>query len=94
MEVVLNRLQDLQERALSRGVYALDSKVDKIMDATGFSVEDGKALVKSFSGGWKMRIGLAKILLKEPNVLLLDEPTNVSSFIYSAMTSYADNFCT
>ena len=76
MEKVLNRLQDLQEQALAKGVYALDSKVDKIMDATGFSSEDGASLVKSFSGGWKMRIGLAKILLKEPNVLLLDEPTN------------------
>lgn len=76
MEKVLNRLQDLQEQALAKGVYSLDAKVDKIMDATGFSSEDGAALVKSFSGGWKMRIGLAKILLKEPNVLLLDEPTN------------------
>lgn len=76
MEQVLNELQDLQEKALARGVYALESKVDKIMDATGFSVEDGRALVSSFSGGWKMRIGLAKILLKDPNILLLDEPTN------------------
>jgi ATP-binding cassette, subfamily F, member 3 len=46
------------------------------MDSTGFSPSDGDALVKSFSGGWKMRIGLAKILLRDPNVLLLDEPTN------------------
>lgn len=76
MEQVLNELQDLQEKALARGVYALESKVDKIMDATGFSIEDGRALVSSFSGGWKMRIGLAKILLKDPNILLLDEPTN------------------
>jgi ABC-type cobalamin/Fe3+-siderophores transport system ATPase subunit len=76
MEQVLNKLQDLQDKAIAKGAYSLDSKVDKIMDATGFTVEDGSALVKSFSGGWKMRIGLAKILLKDPNVLLLDEPTN------------------
>jgi len=76
MEEVLNRLQELQDKAISRGVYALDSKVEKIMEATGFSSSDADALVKSFSGGWKMRIGLAKILLKDPNILLLDEPTN------------------
>lgn len=66
MEVVLNRLQKLQDSAISKGVYALDSKVDKIMDQTGFAPEDGHALVSSFSGGWKMRIGLAKILLLDP----------------------------
>lgn len=76
MEDVLNTLQDLQEKAIAQGVYALESKVDKVMDAAGFSPSDGTALVKSFSGGWKMRVGIAKILLKEPNVLLLDEPTN------------------
>lgn len=76
MELALNKLAELQEKANSKGVYALDSKVEKIMDSCGFSNADAGALVKSFSGGWKMRIGLAKILLKDPNVLLLDEPTN------------------
>eukprot|EP01038_Epipyxis_sp_PR26KG_P004184 gene4184-5955_t len=76
MELVLNKLQSLQEEAISKGAYSLESKVEKIMDATGFALEDSDALVSSFSGGWKMRIGLAKILLLEPNVLLLDEPTN------------------
>eukprot|EP01035_Chromulina_nebulosa_P017032 gene17032-22540_t len=76
MEDVLNRMQILQEQAISRGVYSLDSKVDKVMDSMGFSSSDSSALVSTFSGGWKMRIGLAKILLQEPNILLLDEPTN------------------
>jgi len=76
MEEVLDRLQQLQDKAISKGVYALDGKVDRVMDTMGFSSADAKLLVKSFSGGWKMRIGLAKILLKDPNVLLLDEPTN------------------
>jgi ATP-binding cassette, subfamily F, member 3 len=76
MEQALNQLSKLQEEAISRGVYSLDSKVDKVMDSMGFSVMDQTALVKTFSGGWKMRIGLAKILLKDPNILLLDEPTN------------------
>ena len=76
MEEVLDRLQKLQDKAISKGVYALDAKVDKIMDTVGFGTADASMPVRSFSGGWKMRIGLAKILLKDPNILLLDEPTN------------------
>ena len=76
MDKVLNRLQELQDKALSRGVYSLEAKVDKVMQSMGFDTEDGLSKVGSFSGGWKMRIGLAKILLKDPNILLLDEPTN------------------
>ena len=76
MDEVLNKLQKLQDTAISKGVYSLDSKVEKIMNAMGFDIDDAKSPVSSFSGGWKMRIGLAKILLKDPNILLLDEPTN------------------
>jgi ABC transporter len=57
-------------------VYDLDTKVEKVMDMMGFLPRDGAAPVSSFSGGWRMRIGLGKILLRDPNVLLLDEPTN------------------
>lgn len=66
MSKVLDHLQELQEKAISKGVYSLDGKVDKIMEAMGFTPKDGEALVRSFSGGWKMRIGLAKILLQDP----------------------------
>ena len=66
MTDILDRLQGLQEKAISKGVYSLDSKVDKIMDTMGFSSADASSLVESFSGGWKMRIGLAKILLQDP----------------------------
>lgn len=76
MEQVLNKLQELQDEAISKGVYALESRVEKVMGAMGFGPDDASSLVSTFSGGWKMRIGLAKILLKEPNILLLDEPTN------------------
>jgi ABC-type microcin C transport system duplicated ATPase subunit YejF len=57
-------------------VYDLGLKVEKVMDMMGFIPEDGVSPVSAFSGGWRMRIGLGKILLQDPNILLLDEPTN------------------
>jgi len=66
MDAVLERLQELQELAQESKCYALEPRVLKVMDSMGFTVEDGNALVGSFSGGWKMRIGLAKILLLDP----------------------------
>lgn len=76
MQQILDRMADLQAKADAREVYALDSRVQKVMDLMGFSPDESKMPVKMFSGGWKMRIGLGKVLLKDPNVLLLDEPTN------------------
>merc|ERR1719171_2501880 len=52
------------------------STIDKMMPTLGFKPEDNDRLVASFSGGWKMRMSLGKILLQEPDLLLLDEPTN------------------
>jgi ATPase subunit of ABC transporter with duplicated ATPase domains len=66
MDEVLARLQRLQDAAIDKECYALEARVLKVMDNMGFSAEDGDALVGSFSGGWKMRIGLAKILLLDP----------------------------
>ena len=57
-------------------MFKLDPKVDRIIKEMEFSEGEAAAPVSSFSGGWKMRIGLAKMLLQEPDVLLLDEPTN------------------
>jgi len=76
MQEALDRMQALQDKADALMVTQLDSRVEKIMDLMGFQPEEGESLVASFSGGWKMRIGLGKILLTEPNILLLDEPTN------------------
>jgi ATP-binding cassette subfamily F protein 3 len=76
MQQILDRMADLQAKADAREVYALDSRVQKVMDLMGFTPDESKMPVKMFSGGWKMRIGLGKVLLKDPNVLLLDEPTN------------------
>ncbi|CAM9346822.1 unnamed protein product, partial [Hapterophycus canaliculatus] len=76
MEEVLNRLSKLQEDAERNRVYDLSTKVQRVMDLMGFQISEGEQPVSSFSGGWRMRIGLGKILLKDPNILLLDEPTN------------------
>jgi ATPase subunit of ABC transporter with duplicated ATPase domains len=76
MQTLLDRMQDLQNKAQDKDVYTMESRVKKVMDVMGFTDEEADDLVASFSGGWKMRIGLGKVLLKDPNVLLLDEPTN------------------
>ena len=62
--------------AEKKGAFKLDAKVDRMLGNMGFADAEAEAAVSTFSGGWKMRIGLAKLLLNEPDVLLLDEPTN------------------
>jgi ATP-binding cassette subfamily F protein 3 len=76
MQEILDRMQELQNKAENKGVSKLESRVKKTMDLMGFTDDEGEDLVASFSGGWKMRIGLGKVLLQDPNILLLDEPTN------------------
>lgn len=71
MQEILDRMQDLQRKADDKDVYVLESKVKKTMDLMGFTDDEADDLVASFSGGWKMRIGLGKVLLKDPNILLL-----------------------
>jgi ATP-binding cassette subfamily F protein 3 len=66
MDDILSRMQGLHDLARTKQCYTLEPRVQKVMDSMGFSPEDGSALVGSFSGGWKMRIGLAKILLQDP----------------------------
>jgi ABC-type Mn2+/Zn2+ transport system ATPase subunit len=80
MQAILDRMQELQNKAEDKGVYALESQVKKVMDLMGFQDEEGDDLVASFSGGWKMRIGLGKVLLKDPNVLLLGEYSSLMHF--------------
>lgn len=76
MQEVLDRMQKLQNKAEAKDVYALTSRAKKVMNLMGFEDDEEDYLVAMFSGGWKMRIGLGKVLLRDPNILLLDEPTN------------------
>jgi len=73
---MLNELSDLNERIGLLGGFNIDSDCENILKGLGFSAEDFTRLTDDFSGGWRMRIELAKILLSNADVLLLDEPTN------------------
>ncbi|MDB3887327.1 ATP-binding cassette domain-containing protein [bacterium] len=73
---LLNGLNDYNERLQLLDGYDIDAKVETILKGLGFMPEDFERLTDDFSGGWRMRIELAKILLSSADVLLLDEPTN------------------
>ena len=72
----LDRYALLQEEFLQRGGYAMEAEVARVLKGLGFSEADRDKPCEHFSGGWQMRIALAKLLLRRPNLLLLDEPTN------------------
>ncbi|NLY25645.1 MAG: ABC-F family ATP-binding cassette domain-containing protein [Bacteroidales bacterium] len=73
---VIERATDLQELLQMSGIHNFEAEVEKTLMGLGFMREDFDRPTKEFSGGWRMRIELAKILLQAPDVLLLDEPTN------------------
>ena len=75
-EEVLHKLSDKQHEFEALDVYNIEFKAHEILAGLGFSEEDQKRNLMTFSGGWRMRVMLAKILLQTPDILLLDEPTN------------------
>ncbi|MEA3362006.1 MAG: ABC-F family ATP-binding cassette domain-containing protein [Thermodesulfobacteriota bacterium] len=72
----LERYAELQQLFEQRGGYQLESEVGRVLHGLGFSAADFDKPCETFSGGWQMRIALAKLLLQKPTLLLLDEPTN------------------
>jgi ATP-binding cassette subfamily F protein 3 len=76
LATLLEKYGDAQEEFEHRGGYDLENRAQAVLTGLGISPEDYLRPVESFSGGWKMRIALARILTINPDVLLLDEPTN------------------
>ncbi len=73
---ILQELADANERFSLLGGHTMQSDAERVLKGLGFKDSDMERLTDEFSGGWKMRIELAKMLLARPDVLLLDEPTN------------------
>src|ERR1035437_3775709 len=73
---VAERFHRAEGEFRARDGYAIDAQVGSVLSGLGFPQRDWKRRTEEFSGGWQMRIALAKLLLERPNLLLLDEPTN------------------
>src|SRR5690554_1197782 len=73
---LINKLSDKQSEFEALDGYSIEFRAHEILAGLGFSEEEQKRKLATFSGGWRMRVMLAKILLQMPDILLLDEPTN------------------
>lgn len=73
---LITDLHETEDRFRILGGYEMEEKTEKILKGLGFTQEDLARSMSEFSGGWQMRVELAKILLQQPDLVLLDEPTN------------------
>ncbi|MBL7238488.1 MAG: ABC-F family ATP-binding cassette domain-containing protein, partial [Komagataeibacter hansenii] len=76
LDIILERFGEVQSRFEELGGYALEGRAREVLHGLGFSQEMMDGDVGRLSGGWKMRVALARILLMKPDVMLLDEPSN------------------
>src|SRR5258708_779045 len=73
---VADRYHSLEHKFRTSDGYSIEAEVGRVLQGLGFRKEDWERQTDEFSGGWQMRLALAKLLLQKPNLLLLDEPTN------------------
>jgi ATP-binding cassette subfamily F protein 3 len=73
---IINELQEVEHQLEMHDAYSMDEQTERVLKGLGFEPGDFSKRVKDLSGGWQMRIELAKILLQKPDLVLLDEPTN------------------
>jgi ATP-binding cassette subfamily F protein 3 len=73
---VLDRYGEVQARFDAAGGYEIETRAETVLSGLGIHPEDQKLPLESFSGGWKMRVALACVLVRQPDLLLMDEPTN------------------
>lgn len=75
-DALVDKLTKLQEKFEHLDGYSMQAKAEEVLEGIGFSTADLHRPLKEFSGGWRMRVMLAKLLLEKPSLLMLDEPTN------------------
>jgi ATP-binding cassette subfamily F protein 3 len=75
-EELVEKLSKLQEKYDHLDGYTIQSKAEEVLEGIGFTTADLHRPLKEFSGGWRMRVMLSKLLLEKPSLLMLDEPTN------------------
>ena len=73
---LLDRYAEVMDHFKQKGGFEMDIRIANVLRGLGFKPSDNQRLCEEFSGGWQMRIALAKLLLQRPNLLLMDEPTN------------------
>ncbi|SIT09538.1 ABC-F family ATP-binding cassette domain-containing protein [Belliella pelovolcani] len=73
---IIDKLAKLQDQFEANEGYTIKAKAEEVLEGIGFQTADLQRPLKTFSGGWRMRVMLAKLLLEKPSLLMLDEPTN------------------
>ena len=91
--VIADRAHHIDSEFRNRDGYAIEAQVGTVLDGLGFGKQDWGRYTEEFSGGWQMRLALAKLLLEKPSLLLLDEPTNhldleARNWLESYLTNY------